>query len=300
MVRFDRDRRAADGAHRLDHVGIERSLREELDVAELLRLLVEHVDKGGADPLALFLGVGDAGELGQKQLAGVAMNQRDVVVAAEQVDDLFGLAGAQQAGIDKDAGQLVADRLVQQRRRDRGIDPARQAADDIAVADLVADAVERLGAEQRHRPIAAAAGDLVGEIAQQFRALRRVRDLGMKQHAVKAPLVVGDRGKGRGVAGGDRAEAGRQRLDLVAVAHPHLGAPALGPQPVEQQAVVENVDKGAAEFLMLAQRHAAAQLVAHRLHAVADAEHRHAELEHDRGRARRGCPRSPRPGRPTG
>ena len=113
VMRFDRDRGAADGARRLDHIGIERSLGEKLDIAQFLRLLVEHVDKDGADPLALFFGIGDAGELGQKQIAGIAMNERDVVVTAEQVDDLFGLAGAQQAGIDKDAGQLVADRLVQ-------------------------------------------------------------------------------------------------------------------------------------------------------------------------------------------
>ncbi len=97
----------------LDHIGIERPLGEKLDITQFLRLLVEHVDKDGADPLALFFGIGDAGELGQKQIAGIAMNERDVVVTAEQVDDLFGLAGAQQAGIDKDAGQLVADRLVQ-------------------------------------------------------------------------------------------------------------------------------------------------------------------------------------------
>ena len=214
-------------AHRLDHIGIERSLREKLGAAEFLRLLVEHVDEGGADPLALFLGVGDAGQPGQKQLAGIAVDQRDVVVAAEQVDHLFSLAGAQQAGIDKDAGQLVADRLVQQRRGDRGIDPARQPADDPAVADPVADLRRsRRARNSRHRPVAAAARDLVGEIAQQFRALRRVRHLGVKQKAVKPPLVIGDRGIGCGVAGGHRAEAGWQRLDLVAVAHPHLGATA--------------------------------------------------------------------------
>ncbi len=46
-------------------------------------------------------------------------------MAAEQVDDLLGLAQAQHPGIDKDAGQLVADRVVQQRRGDRRIDPAR-------------------------------------------------------------------------------------------------------------------------------------------------------------------------------
>ena len=143
--------------------------------------------------------------------------------------------------------------------------------------------------EQSHRPIAATAGHLVGEVAQQFGTLRGVRDFGVEQKAVKATLVVGDRGVGCGFAGGDRAEAGRQRVDLVAMAHPYLCAAALGPQSVEQQAVVDDVDKGAAELLMLAQRDAAAQFVAHRLHAVADPQHRHAELERGRGRARRGA-----------
>ena len=160
-------------------------------------------------------------------------------MAAEQINDLLGLARAQHSGVDKDAGQLVANRLVQQRRGDRRIDAARQAQHDVAVTDLAADAVEDLRVKHRHRPVAAAAGDLVSKVAQQFRPLRRVRDLGVKQRAVKTPAVVGDRGKGGGFAGGDRAKSGRQRIDLVAMAHPHLRALALGPQPVEQQAVVE-------------------------------------------------------------
>ena len=177
---------------------------------------------------------------------------------------------------------------MQQHRRDRGIDAAGKAADDVAAADLTADLVDRLAAEQRHRPVAAAARDVVGEIAQQLRALRRVHDLGMEQHAVKPAAVVGDRGVGRRFAGRHGAEAGRQGIDPVAVAHPHLLAPAFRPQAVEQAALVEDVDKGAAEFLMVAQRDPAAELRAHRLHAVADAEHRHAEPEDDLGGARRG------------
>src|SRR5205807_6963779 len=116
---------------RLDHVRIECALGQELDAAELCGLLVEDVDKGGADRLALGFGVGDPGKPRQKQIAGVAMNERDVVVAAEEIDDLLGLPGAQQAGIDKDASQLVANRLVQQYRSDSGVDTAREAADDI-------------------------------------------------------------------------------------------------------------------------------------------------------------------------
>ena len=67
---------------------------------------------------------------------------------------------------DKDAGQLIADRLVQQHCSDSGIDAAGQAADHASAADLAADFIDCLSTEQRHRPVAAAAGDIVREIAQ--------------------------------------------------------------------------------------------------------------------------------------
>ena len=146
-------------------------------------------------------------------------------MAAEEAHHLLPLPCPQQPGVDKDAGQLVADRLVQQRRDHRGIDPAGKAADDPCPADLMADPVDRLGAEGRHRPVAAAAGDLVREIAQQLAALRGVHDLGMKENAVEPSLVIGDRGIGGGFARGNRAEARWQCVDPVAVAHPHLLAP---------------------------------------------------------------------------
>src|SRR5215472_4080511 len=115
-----------------------------------------------------------------------------------------------------------------------------------------------------------------------------MHNLGMEQDAVKPAGVVGDRRIRRGFARGHRAETGRQRIDTVAVAHPYLLASAFWPQTVEEPALGRDVDKGAAEFLVLAQRDLAAQLRAHRLHAVANAEHRHPEPKDDLGRARRG------------
>ena len=58
VVRLDRHRRAAERRDALDHVGIERALREEIGAADLLRLLLEDVDEQPADGLALRLGVG--------------------------------------------------------------------------------------------------------------------------------------------------------------------------------------------------------------------------------------------------
>ena len=82
-----------------------------------MRLFIEDVDEGGADPLALHLGVGDARQPLEEQLLGIHVHQRNVVVLAEQRHHLVGLTVAHHAGIDEDAGQLVANRLVDQDRR---------------------------------------------------------------------------------------------------------------------------------------------------------------------------------------
>ena len=57
-------------------------------------------------------------------------------VAAERLDDLLRLVLAQQAVVDEDAGELVADRLVDEQRRDGGVDAARERAEHALAADL--------------------------------------------------------------------------------------------------------------------------------------------------------------------
>src|SRR5258708_18587214 len=157
---------------------------------------------------------------------------------------------------------------------------AGQRADDAPAVDLLADARHRLGAERRHGPVAAAFRHMVGEIAQQRRAMRRVHDFGMEHCAIETPLVVSDRGEGCALAHRDGAEAGWQHLDAVSMAHPDLLAAAFGPEPLEQRAAVDDIDEGAAELAVIGGLDAAAELCAHRLLAVADAEHRNTELEH--------------------
>ena len=58
---------------------------------------------------------------------------------AEQGDDLLGLVHAHEAVVDEDAGQLIADRLVDEDRGDRRIDPAAEAADHPLASHLRAD-----------------------------------------------------------------------------------------------------------------------------------------------------------------
>ena len=136
VVRLDGDRRPAGERDALDHVGVERALGEEIDLAQPLRLLLEDLDEQAADGLPLLLRIGDAFERGEEPRARIDRHERDVVMAAEQVDDLARLVLAQQPVIDEDASELVADRLVDQQRRDGGIDAARQPADDAALCPL--------------------------------------------------------------------------------------------------------------------------------------------------------------------
>jgi hypothetical protein len=114
----------------------------------------------------------------------------------------------------------------------------------------------------------------------------------MKLHAVETALVVEHAGDGgRGVLA-HHPEAGWQLIDLVTVAHPDV-EPAL---PVRIATVLDVGEQlrmpvgahfGIAVLVMAGIDHLAAQLGGHGLHAIADAEHRHAQLEHRLGGARR-------------
>ncbi len=108
---------------RFDHVGIERALREEARCFAVdlngVRFALEQADELLADDLALLFGIADAVERAQKFFDGVDRDQANAQRALERLDDLLRFALPQHTGIDEDARQLIADGLVQQRRRHR-------------------------------------------------------------------------------------------------------------------------------------------------------------------------------------
>ena len=81
----------------------------------------------------------------QELLAGVHPDHLDVQPAGEHRHHRIAFVQAQQAVIDKDAGQLIADSAVDQGRSHRRINAAGQAEDHLFVADLLADLGDRLG-----------------------------------------------------------------------------------------------------------------------------------------------------------
>ena len=73
------------------------------------------------------------------------------------------------------------------------------------------------------------------------------------------PVVIGDDGEGRALAGADDAEAGRKLCDAVAMAHPYLLAPAYRPLTYGEGTGLYDIHIGAAEFAGVAALDDAAQ-----------------------------------------
>src|ERR1700676_5289436 len=86
--------------------------------------------------LALGLGIVEPLERADELFRRVDMDERDVVVAAEEADHVLSLALAHKAVIDEDARKPVAARLVAKDCCDRRIDAAGEAADHPRLADL--------------------------------------------------------------------------------------------------------------------------------------------------------------------
>jgi hypothetical protein len=188
--------------------------------------------------------------------------------------------------IDEYASELVADRFMDQHGRHRRVDAAGETADHLALADLGADLLDGFLAEGAHGPVAGEAGDVAHEVADQFRAIGRMRHFRVKLHRIEFSDVIGDDRDRRARRLGDGAEAVGHLGDAVAMAHPDVVFAAHFPHAVEQRAVIGDLDGGAAEFAMMAGLDGAAELLRHGLFAVADAQHRHASGE-DRQRRRR-------------
>ncbi len=215
------------------------------------------------------------------------MHDFRVQAADEHLHHHRAFVQAQQAVVDEDAGQLVADRTVDQRRSDARVDATRQAEDDLLLADLSADQGHRLGNVVAHHPIGPGLADVQHEALEQRLPLHRVRDLGMELHGVIAACLVGHAGDRTARCRGHQLETRGQFGDLVAVAHPdfeHAVAFGRGEvlQAFEQLRVAARPHLRIAELAMRAGLDLAPLLHRHREHAIADAEHRHTKIPHGR------------------
>src|SRR5690606_8626250 len=117
--------------------------------------------------------------------------------------------------------------------------------------DLLADRFDCLLTIGGHRPVTGEARDLVNEIRQELRAIRCVHHFRVELNGVESALLVSNCRIWRAGRRADHAEAFGDRSNAIAMAHPHLVARALGPDPLEQRAVFLNLQEGTAELAVI-------------------------------------------------
>ncbi len=127
---------------RLNHVRVDGALGQPVDILQFQGLVVEDIDKGIADNLALGLRVLDPRQPVHKLVLGVHPDHLHPHMEGEHIHHLVALVLAQQTVVHEYAGQLVADGPVQQGRHHRGVDPAGEAEQHLVLPHLVADAVD--------------------------------------------------------------------------------------------------------------------------------------------------------------
>ena len=198
VVRLDRHRRPAGERHALDHVGIERALRQKLGAADLLRLRLEHVDEQLADGLALVLGIGDAGERVEKQCLRPPHAPAECCSCRETAPRPRSASPSRSRPWSTNtqvSWSPIASWISTAATAEST--PPESPQITLARADLRADLLDRLLLEGAHGPVAVAAGDLAHEIAQERRAVRRVHHLEMELRGVELARLVGDHGDRR-------------------------------------------------------------------------------------------------------
>jgi len=172
---------------------------------------------------------------------------------------------------------------MDQRGRDRRVDPARQGADDPAISHLIADELGRLRNEGPCGPGRRAVADAEQEVAQHLTAAGRVDDLGVELDADDS-LVVGEGRDRRVAAGREKPEAGRHLAHVVAMAHPDRQ---VAVQATEDAARLLDGQQCGPILAGMSGVDLASQVVGDQLHAVADAEHRDTGAERLRVELRR-------------
>mmetsp|Transcript_35097 Transcript_35097/g.69154 ORF Transcript_35097/g.69154 Transcript_35097/m.69154 type:complete len:514 (+) Transcript_35097:40-1581(+) len=286
VVRLDGGRGSLVG-NGFDHVRVERPLEQV--VAGFSRLgddgrgfLLENVDEGPPDDLALPLRVRDPRQPVQKYLAGVHALEIDAAALPEAFVHLLRLVLAETAVVHHDGVEAIPDRLLQEEGRHARIDAAGDRPQHVSRrAHLETDPLNKLRRVVPHDPVLGRGAHPHDEIAEDVLPLRTVRHLRMELQPVHLPLRMFDDHVLRIVRGRHPPKPRRQAVDFVPVAHPH---DELLLQPLQQRTAAlrrRPTDLRRAVLPRQAPPHGPAEHVGELLHAVTDAEDRDAPaLDH--------------------
>jgi hypothetical protein len=221
----------------------------------------------------LGLRVVDSLERGEKARRCVDGHELDAEVATHRLLHLLALVQTQQPRIDEDAGELIADRAMHERRGHRRIDAARQAADHLRAANLLPNLADLVLDERARSPARRRTADVEQKIRDQLPAPRRVRHLRVKLHPVDRTGLVLEGGDGVACARRCDSIAGGRRLDVIAVAHPDRRF-LVRREAAKQHALARRRDLVASVLTLASARDFGTLEIGDHLHSVTDAKHR--------------------------
>ena len=273
VVGLDGRRGSAVGRDALDHVRVQGALGEPPGSLHGLRRVLEHLDEDPTDDLSLRLGLFDPRQGGQEALAGVHVHEVDAFEVLEVAADLLGLLVPQQPVVDEDAGAAFADGPGQQGRDHRGVDASGEPQDHVVVAHLGADPGHLLLDEVPHRPVRLAAALAEHEVLDELAASSGVHHLRVELHADEAIVCRDHRRAGRVRGAGGHPEALGELQDPVPVGHPHRL------ESLEHAAVAEHLELREPELPVGGRLHLSPEQLGEQLHAVADPQDRHPEVD---------------------
>ena len=170
---------------------------------------------------------------------------------------------------------------MNQRRRYRAVHPARQTQNHFIIAHLLANFYHRLVNIIRHRPAWVCRTNIQHKAVNQRAPLLGVGNFGVELDAVKAFRAVFHNGNRARRRVPRDAETLRQPENLIAVAHPHIQRMRRIFNAARQIALFR-AHLSIAEFALIARLHLAAQMMRHKLHAIANPQHRHAQIKQPR------------------
>ncbi len=216
-------------------------------------------------------------ELLEEQLRGVLVLEPQRKVPAKDFLDDLRLTRPQQAIVDEDARQLIANRPMDQRRGHARIHTAAQPQDDAVRTHLTPDLLRRLLDVVPHRPVLPAATYAVHEVREDLPPLRRVHHFRVELDAEVPALRMFDGGVTGVLRRSHHHEILRKPGELVSMRVPDLQ---LAWQPLEQRTRgCRDRQRPLAVLALVPALDLSAQELGEDLHAETDAQDRNPELE---------------------
>ena len=99
-------------------------MRKIFCAVDFVCVFLEHIDEQTTDDLSLGFRVGLSFQLAKKEFRLVRMDYLQVHVITKHAHNFLGFVFTQKPVVDKNTGQLVSDGFVNQRGRNRAVDPA--------------------------------------------------------------------------------------------------------------------------------------------------------------------------------